>query len=117
MSTMPPVKHGAVLRCTMGVAPSPLVVLTPARGANIADCRPFVNVQPFGMCQSPANPAVAGNLAATGGVFVPMPCTPDCAGAWIPGDPANIIDGFPALTPTSLLQCRFGGTINIIFSG
>jgi hypothetical protein len=36
---------------------------------------------------------------------------------WIPGDPANIIDGFPALTPTSLLQCRFGGTINIIFSG
>jgi len=116
MSTMPPVKHGAVLRCTMGLAPSPFVVLTPARAANIADCNPFVNVQPFGMCQSPANPMVAANTAATG-VPMPMPCTPSCAGAWIPGDPATILDGFPALTPASFLQCRFGGTINIIFNG
>jgi hypothetical protein len=100
----------------MGLAPSQFVVLTPARAAHIADSVPFVNVQPFGMCQSPANPAVAANIATVGGPM-PMPCTPACAGAWIPGDPANIVDGFPALTQTSLLQCRFGGTINIIFSG
>jgi hypothetical protein len=101
----------------MGLAPSTLSGIRSPQGANVADCRPFFNVQPFGMCQSPANPAVAGNLAATGGVLAPMPCTPNCAGSWIPGDPANIIEGFPALTPSSMLTCRFGGNISIVFSG
>lgn len=53
---------GAMMMCSFGVAPSSLVVLpqnrtltgTPA--ANIMDNKPIVNIPPFGMCMSPANP-------------------------------------------------------------
>jgi len=66
----------AQLLCTMGMAPSVLSVLPINRtqiseqfAANIMDHVPMANIMPFGMCMSPANPAVAAaTAAAMGGV-------------------------------------------------
>jgi len=66
---------GAMMQCTFGVAPSSLVVLPTNRvmtdnvpDANIMDHIPLVNIMPFGMCMSPANPTVAAATAAAMGV-------------------------------------------------
>ena len=71
---------GAMLQCSFGAAPSSLVVLptnkilatTPA--ANIMDNKPMLNIMPFGVCMSMANPMVAAATAAAMGVLTPMPC-------------------------------------------
>ncbi|HEX8441585.1 DUF4280 domain-containing protein, partial [Archangium sp.] len=62
---------GAMMKCGFGAAPASLVVLpvnrTMAGGppaATILDNKPLVNVPPFGMCSSLANPAVAAATAA-----------------------------------------------------
>ena len=61
---------GAMLSCSFGVAPGSLMVLplsqvmTTTPAANIMDNKPMVNVLPFGMCQSLANPMVAAATAA-----------------------------------------------------
>ena len=54
---------GAVMQCAFGLAPSSLVVLPLNRtytdqvpDANIMDHVPMVNIMPFGMCTSLANP-------------------------------------------------------------
>ena len=77
----------AVMQCTFGMAPSTLMVLPANRvmtqnvpDANIMDNKPFVNILPFAMCQSPSNPA----MAAAMGVLTPMPCTPMTAAPWAP---------------------------------
>ena len=76
------VTGGAVMTCTFGMAPSTLNVLPTAQVvsamplASIADTIPFVNIMPFGMCQSMANPMVAAATAAAMGVLTPMPCLP-----------------------------------------
>ena len=80
---------GAQMMCTFGMAPSNLVVLPPPKlamtnqmpDANIMDCIPMVNIMPFGMCMSPANPVVAAATAAALGVS-PMPCIPATPGPW-----------------------------------
>jgi hypothetical protein len=68
---------GASMMCSFGAAPSTLVVLptnkvlatTPA--ANIMDNKPIVNIPPFGVCMSLANPTVAAATAAALGVLTP----------------------------------------------
>jgi hypothetical protein len=114
------VAMGASLMCTMGLAPSSLVVLpqnrTMAEGkpaANIMDHKPFVNIVPFGMCKSPANPAVAAATVAALGVLTPMPCTPVTPGPWAPGSPTTLIANFPALNNSSKCMCAFAGVISI----
>ncbi len=74
---------GAMMMCTFGMAPSSLVVLPVNRvmtnempDANIMDHIPMVNIMPFGMCMSVANPTVAAATAAALGVLTPMPCIP-----------------------------------------
>ena len=64
---------GAMMMCTMGVAPSSLVVLptnmvftSEMPDANIMDYIPMVNIMTFGMCMSPANPMVAEKSRMTG---------------------------------------------------
>lgn len=114
---------GAMLQCSFGVAPSTLVVLpancvltgTPA--ANIMDNKPMVNVPPFGMCQSMANPMVAAATAAALGVLTPMPCIPVTTAPWIVGAPTVLIGNMPALNNTSRLMCNWGGVIQITSPG
>ena len=114
---------GAMLKCSFGMAPSSLVVLptnrvmTQTPDANIMDYIPFVNILPFAMCQSPANPAVAAATAAALGVLTPMPCTPMTAAPWAPGCATVMIGGQPALNNSSKLMCSFGGVIEITFAG
>lgn len=114
---------GAMLQCSFGVAPSSLVVLpvnrvmaaTPA--ANIMDHAPMLNVLPFGMCSSPANPTVAAATAAALGVLTPMPCIPATAAPWIPGVPTVLIGNMPALDSNSKCMCTWGGVIQVINPG
>jgi hypothetical protein len=114
---------GAMLQCSFGVAPSSLVVLpvnrvltnTPA--ATIMDHAPLLNVLPFGMCSSPANPTVIAATAAALGVLTPMPCVPATAAPWIVGAPTVLIGNMPALDNNSKLMCNWGGVIQIINPG
>ena len=114
---------GAMMQCSFGAAPSSLIVLpanrtltgTPA--ANIMDNKPFVNILPFGMCSSPANPTVAAATAAALGVLTPMPCIPVTAAPWIVGAPTVLIGNMPALNDSSKLMCNWGGVIQITAPG
>lgn len=114
---------GALLQCSFGAAPSSLVVL-PANGvltgtpaATIMDHAPIVNVPPFGVCSSIANPTVASATAAALGVLTPMPCIPVTAAPWAPGAPTVLISNMPALDDQSKLMCNWGGVIQINFAG
>ena len=85
---------GAMCQCSFGMAPSSLMVLPANRtmtgnmpDANIMDNKPMVNIMPFGMCQSMANPTVASATAAALGVLTPMPCVPMISAPWAPGSP------------------------------
>ena len=98
----------AMLKCSMGMAPSSLIVLPLNKvmcgnqpAANIMDHVPIVNIAPFGMCQSPANPVVAAATAAALGVLTPMPCVPATSAPWAPGAPTVMIGNQPALDSTS----------------
>ena len=108
---------GAMLACSFGMAPSSLNVLpqnktiTSMPIANIMDNKPMVNIMPFGMCQSIANPTVASATAAAFGVLTPMPCIPATTSPWVPGSPTVLIGGQPALNNTSKLICMWGGII------
>lgn len=114
---------GAVLQCSFGAAPSSLLVLPTNRVlgvapvANIMDTVPFLNIPPFAMCTSLANPAVAAATAAALGVLTPMPCTPTPAGPWVPGVPTVLIGNLPALDGSCKLMCAFGGVIQILSPG
>jgi hypothetical protein len=116
--------HGAQLMCTMGMAPSALVVLplnmvmtSNVPAANIMDHIPMVNIMPFGMCQSPANPMVAAATAAALGVLTPMPCIPMTMGPWVPGSPTVLLGNQPALNKSSQLMCNWAGQISVAFEG
>lgn len=110
---------GAMLKCTFGVAPSSLMVLpmnlvlTAVPDANIMDNKPMLNILPFGMCQSMANPMVAAATAAALGVLTPMPCIPMTVAPWVPGSPTVLIGNMPALNNSSKLMCMWGGVIGI----
>lgn len=114
---------GALMQCTQGVAPSSLVptpktVMTSNMvAANILDHIPIVNIPPFGMCLSPANPMVAAATAAALGVLTPMPCIPATPAPWAPGSPTVLVTGAPALNDSSKLNCIWAGVISINMAG
>jgi len=116
---------GAMMQCSFGMAPSTLAVLPANKvccggppAANIMDNKPMVNIPPFGMCQSLANPTVAAATTAALGVLTPMPCVPNTAAApWAPGAPTVTIGNFPALDSTSQLLCLWAGVIQITNPG
>ena len=93
---------GAVLTCSFGMAPSTFNVLPTARVMSsmpvgcIMDHIPMVNIMPFGMCQSLANPTVASATAAAFGV---------------------LMGGKPALNNSCKLMCAYGGVIQISSPG
>ena len=114
---------GATLQCSFGAAPSALIVLpqnrvfTQTPDANIMDNKPMVNILPFGMCSSPANPAVAAATAAAFGVLTPMPCVPVTPAPWVPGSPTVLIGNMPALNNSCKLMCTWSGVIQIVNPG
>ncbi len=114
----------ASLMCTMGMAPSDLVVLPVNRttcggmvAANIMDHVPMVNILPFGMCISQANPEVAAATAAALGVLTPLPCIPVTPAPWAPGAPTVTLGGMPMLDNMSKCMCTWAGVISILFPG
>jgi hypothetical protein len=114
---------GAMLQCSFGAAPSSLMVLptnkvlatTPA--ANIMDNKPMLNILPFGVCMSMANPMVAAATAAAMGVLTPMPCIPATAAPWVPGCPKVMIGNMPAVDNSCKLMCNWGGVIQVVSPG
>jgi len=118
------VVNGAMLQCSFGMVPSSLVVLPAHKdmtggvpAANIMDHVPMLNIMPFGMCQSIANPTVAAATAAALGVLTPMPCIPATSAPWAPGSPTVMVDGQPALNSTSMCMCNWAGVIQITNPG
>jgi hypothetical protein len=117
------VTAGAMMMCSFGVAPSSLIVLpdkkllvgTPA--ATIMDNKPIVNIPPFAMCTSIANPTVATATTAAAGVLTPMPCVPIIPAPWAPGSPTTLIGNIPALNNMSKCMCTWGGVIQITSPG
>jgi Domain of unknown function (DUF4280) len=115
---------GAMMMCTFGMAPSSLVVLPTNMvmtdempDANIMDYIPMVNIMPFGMCMSPANPMVAAATAAAMGVLTPMPCIPMTTTPWVPGAPTVMLAMMPTLDNTSTLMCMWAGVITFTTPG
>ena len=114
---------GAQLTCTFGAAPGVLVVvparrvMTTAPAATILDYLPMSNITGFGMCSSPANPAVAAATAAALGVLTPQPCIPATASPWAPGAQGLVIGGVPALDSLSCLTCNWAGVIRVAYPG
>ena len=111
---------GAMMTCSFGVAPSSLIVLPQNRvmtnnmpAANIMDNKPIVNIPPFGMCSSLANPQVAAATTAALGVLTPMPCIPVTVTPWAPGSPTVMLANMPTLNNTCTLNCTWGGVITI----
>ena len=110
----------------MGMAPSALQVLPINRvqtnqvfDANIMDHVPMVNIMPFGMCMSPANPSVAAATAAALGVLTPMPCIPVTPSPWVPGavSPPVMLGNQPSLDNISKLMCTWTGIISFTTAG
>jgi hypothetical protein len=112
-----------MLQCSFGAAPSSLTVLplnrtlTGAPAANIMDNKPFVNILPFGMCNTPSNPMVAAATAAALGVLTPMPCIPVTVAPWVVGAPTVLIGNMPALNNSAKLMCNWGGVIQVVVPG
>ena len=114
---------GAMLQCSFGAAPSSLVVLpknktlTGTPDANIMDNVPMVNIMPFGLCTSLANPQVAAATSAALGVLTPQPCIPATASPWTPGAATVQVAGQPALDNISTCTCNWAGIITITDPG
>ena len=115
---------GAMMQCSFGMAPSSLCVLptkmvmtSKMPAATIMDHIPLVNVLPFSMCTSPANPMVAAATAAALGVLTPMPCIPVTTAPWVPGSPTVLLGKIPALNASSKCMCNWAGVISITSPG
>lgn len=114
---------GALLECSFGTAPVPMVVLPTNRvlegtpGANIMDNIPFVNIMPFVLCKSLVNPAVAAATTAAFGVLTPMPCTPIVPAPWIPTKPTVLLGSSPILLDDSKAFCAYAGVITVKQAG
>lgn len=113
---------GCVIACSFGMAPTAFMALeVPGKPmldgalavATIEEIVPMVNIPPFVMCQSPANPLVAAATAAAFGVLTPMPCVPVVETPWLP--PAFFLNfgGIPLATASSKCMCSWGGVISV----
>jgi hypothetical protein len=118
------VVHGATLSCSFGAAPSSLVVLPRNRtlcanvpAATIMDHMPMTNIEPFGMCSSPANPQVIAATAAALGVFTPQPCVPMTLAPWAPGAVTVYIGNEAALDDAATCNCLWVGAVAVIQPG
>ena len=118
------VVNSATLMCSFGTTPSSLVVLPTNRvmcgnqyAANIMDHISMVNIMPFGMCISLANPQVAAATTAALGVLTPQPCIPMTMTPWVPGAITDLLANQPALDNISTCMCNWLGVITITNPG
>lgn len=119
----PAAATGCMAVCPFGAAPSALVglaaptVLVEGKPAmTMRDNIPMANVPSFGLCSSPANPAVAAATAAAFGVLTPMPCIPVLS-PWINTAMTTLVGGTPALTIGSSSACIYGGNVQVVNPG
>ncbi len=116
---------GAQLMCPFGMAPGnftattkPTVQVQGKPAGTIKDTAAMMNITPFGMCTSLANPQVAAATTAALGVLTPQPCIPTAAGMWTPTNPKVLIGGAPCLCTGAVCICTNGmGTIQITNPG
>ncbi|HVX16572.1 MAG TPA: DUF4280 domain-containing protein [Acidimicrobiales bacterium] len=119
----PLVTSTAMIKCSFGAAPATLnatprpVMVEEKPIAAITDIAPGLNIPPFGLCSSLANPTVAAATSAAMGALTPMPCVPAVAAPWQPGSPTTMVGGIPALTANSMCNCVWGGVINVAMPG
>jgi uncharacterized Zn-binding protein involved in type VI secretion len=118
------VVNAASTKCSMGTAPSQLVVLPTHQrtaggqpAANVGDHIPLTNIVPFGRCKSPTFPATAAATASAGGTLTPMPCVPSIPAPWTPGSQIVTMAGQAAVRQTDKCLCIWGGTITITDPG
>jgi hypothetical protein len=113
---------GARLKCNQAMPPgTSILVVTPDNrlmtnkvpAANIMDMVPMKNIMPFGMCKSPANPAVAAATAAAMGTLTPMPCIPVIPAPWTVGAVTVLLAGAPSLDNSAQLMCAYAGMITV----
>ena len=119
-----PLVAGAQTMCSFGLAPSTLMVTPEKRVivenrpvANITDNKPFVNILPFGLCTSLANPITAAQTAAALGVLTPGACTPVTVAPWLPGAPTDLSGPAPTAHQACQCMCAYGGVITVINPG
>lgn len=119
-----PVTSTATMMCSFGVAPSTMSVLPTGKvmmenkpAATIMDNKPMLNIPPFGVCMSLANPITAAQTAAALGVLTPGTCTPMTVAPWVTGSPTVMIGNFPVLNNSSTCNCAYGGVITISVPG
>ncbi len=111
---------GTTLKCAFGTAPSGFVATSNVSvlGAGqpvgtIEDGKPVTNIQPFGLCTTLSNPAVASATAAALGVLTPQPCMPVTT-AWVPSQMKILSGGKPCLNQDCSCVCTYGGTITVV---
>ena len=112
------------LQCTMGLTPAPFIVLPDKKVvgkflplATMDANKPMVNIMPFGMCKSPANPVVASIIASSLGSVTQAPCIPNTVAPWIPSCMKVMVGNMPVVTQPDKLMCIWGGSISAISSG
>ena len=93
------------------------VITSNMPAANIMDRKPLVNILPFGVCSSMANPVVIAATAAKLGVMTPMPCVPATPAPWLPGSPTVLLGSMPSLQNSSKLMCMWAGVIQVVVPG
>ena len=120
----PLVVSNAVAACSFGAAPSKLTTLPDSQVmvegqpvAVIDDYKAVVNLAPFGLCSSVANPVVEKATTAAAGVLTPMPCVPNVTSPWTPGVPLVQVGGLPVVNATCTCTCAWGGAITVTVPG
>ena len=114
---------GAELQCNCGdnnsiytVLPTKKILINNKPLAVISDTKPMINIKPFGLCKSMANPTVAAATAANKGKLQKMPCVPNIVEPWSDG-----IKHFLSKeqTPCNLskVKCLYSGIIRVVDSG
>lgn len=113
--------NNALVKCTFGAAPSTLTALPKGPmvkgqgqlAATINDHIPMANIKPFGVCNSPSNPAGMGKPT----VPMPCPCVPVISAPWAPPATKTKVNGQPALLKNAKCMCVWGGQITINMPG
>lgn len=116
--TMSYVVDGAKIKCSKGIGESTLnkpsdwnLELHDKKMLTVADYKPNENVKPFKMCTSPKNPAVK----AAG--MKPAHCNPLICKKWAKGKNDVYLKGELALNSECILNCMYGGVIEITDDG